>query len=124
VTRTGDWLPVPVVPGALQASSGTVLTRWTNGRLRPARHRVVASGTVTRRSTAVFYYPGLSELLEPLPPFTEPGEDTDFEPVTTWDLIKDGVEDYLKVFGRPQQVTAWREGRPYVADLAENSAGR
>ena len=61
---------------------------------------------------------------EPLPPFTEPGEDTDFEPVTTWDLIKDGVEDYLKVFGRPQQVTAWSEGRPYVADLAENSAGR
>jgi isopenicillin N synthase-like dioxygenase len=120
----GDWLPVPIVPGALQVFSGTLLTRWTNGLLRPARHRVVAGGTVTRRSTAVFYYPGLAEVLEPLPAFTEPGEDTDFEPVTTWDLVKDGVENYLKVFGRPEQVTAWREGRPYVAGLAENSAGR
>ena len=33
-------------------------------------------------------------------------------------------EDYLKVFGRPAQVAAWREGKPYVAELAENSAGR
>ncbi len=120
----GDWLPVPIVPGALQVFSGTLLTRWSNGLLRPARHRVVAGGTVTRRSTAVFYYPGLAEVLEPLPPFAEPGEETGFEPVTTWDLVKDSVENYLKVFGRPEQVTAWREGRPYVAELAENSAGR
>jgi flavonol synthase len=120
----GDWLPVPIVPGALQVFSGTLLTRWSNGLLRPARHRVVAGGTVTRRSTAVFYYPGLEQVLEPLPAFTEPGEETDFEPVTTWDLVKDSVENYLKVFGRPEQVAAWREGRPYVADLAAHSAGR
>ncbi|KLL09753.1 2-oxoglutarate and iron-dependent oxygenase domain-containing protein, partial [Protofrankia coriariae] len=42
----GSWIPVPVVPGALQLFSGTILTRWTNGRLRPVRHRVVAGGTV------------------------------------------------------------------------------
>ena len=52
------------------------------------------------------------------------GEATDYEPVTQWELVKDGVENYLKVFGRPAQVTAWREGKPYVAELAENSAGR
>jgi flavonol synthase len=120
----GDWLPVPIVPGALQVFSGTLLTRWSNGLLRPARHRVVAGGTVTRRSTGVFYYPGLDQVLEPLPAFLEPGEETDFEPVQLWDLVKDGVENYLKVFGRPDQVTAWREGSRYVAELAENSAGR
>jgi flavonol synthase len=120
----GDWLPVPLVPGALQVFSGTLLTRWSNGLLRPARHRVVAGGSVTRRSTAVFYYPGLEQVLEPLPAFTEPGEETDFDPITTWDLVKDNVENYLKVFGRPEQVTAWREGRPYVAELAAHSAGR
>lgn len=120
----GDWLPVPIIPGALQVFSGTLLTRWTNGRLRPVRHRVVAGGTVTRRSTGVFYYPGLDQVLEPLPAFTKPGEETDYEPVTTWDLVKDNVENYLKVFGRPQQVAAWSEGKRYVADLAENSAGR
>ncbi|MGD0698497.1 MAG: 2-oxoglutarate and iron-dependent oxygenase domain-containing protein [Trebonia sp.] len=120
----GDWLPVPIVPGALQVFSGTLLTRWSNGLLRPARHRVVAGGGVTRRSTAVFYYPSLERVLEPLPAFTEPGEETDFEPVTLWDLVKDNVQNYLKVFGRPEQVAAWREGRPYVAELAADSAGR
>jgi hypothetical protein len=79
---------------------------------------------VTRRSTADFYDPALNAVLEPLAPFIEPGEETDFEPITTWDLVKDSVENYLKVFGRPEQITAWREGRPYVAGLAENSGGR
>ena len=120
----GDWLPVPVVPGALQVFSGTLLTRWTNGLLRPARHRVVAGGTATRRSAAIFYYPALDRVLEPLAPFTEPGEETDFEPVTQWDLVKGNVENYLKVFGRPAQVAAWRDGKPYVAELSDNSAGR
>jgi flavonol synthase len=120
----GDWLPVPIVPGALQVFSGTLLTRWTNGLLRPARHRVVAGGSATRRSVAMFYYPGLEQVLEPLAPFVEPGEETDYEPVTQWELVKGSVENYLKVFGRPAQVTAWREGTPYVAELAENSAGR
>jgi flavonol synthase len=120
----GDWLPVPLVPGALQVFSGSLLTRWTNGLLRPARHRVVAGGTRQRRSVAIFYYPGLEQVLEPLAPFVEPGEETDYEPVTQWELLKDGVENYLKVFGRPEQVAAWREGKPYVAELAENSAGR
>jgi flavonol synthase len=120
----GDWHPVPIVPGALQVFSGTLLTRWTNGMLRPARHRVVAGGTQKRRSVAIFYYPGLEQVLEPLTPFVEPGEETDYEPVTQWELVKDGVENYLKVFGRPAQVAAWRDGKPYVAELAENSAGR
>jgi flavonol synthase len=120
----GDWLPVPITPGALQVFSGSLLTRWTNGVLRPVRHRVVAGGTAKRRSVAVFYYPGLEQVLEPLAPFVEPGEETDYEPVTQWDLVKDNVENYLKVFGRAAQVTAWREGTPYLAELADNSAGR
>jgi len=48
----GAWIPVPIIPGALQVFSGQLLARWTGGRLRPGRHRVVAGGTVTRRSAA------------------------------------------------------------------------
>jgi flavonol synthase len=118
----GSWLPVPIVPGALQVFSGTLLARWTNGRLRGVRHRVVAGGSVTRRSTGVFYYPSLETVVEPLAPFQ--ADDSDYEPVLLWDQVGGGVEDYLKVFGRPEQVAAWREGRPYVAELADNSAGR
>jgi flavonol synthase len=117
----GTWIPVPLVPGALQVFSGSLLARWTGGRLRPGRHRVVAGGTVTRRSTAVFVYPALETVVEPLGPFAVgPG----FPPVLVWDHVKDRVAGYLAQYGRPEQIAAWREGTPYVAELAENSAGR
>jgi isopenicillin N synthase-like dioxygenase len=119
----GSWLPVPIIPGALLVFSGALLTRWSNGRLRPGRHRVVAGGTVTRRSTAVFCYPSLDTVVGPLAPFVGPEGATE-EPVLVWDHVKARVEDYLEEFGRPDQVTAWREGRPYVAPLADTSAGR
>jgi flavonol synthase len=119
----GGWQPVPIVPGALQVLSGTLLTLWTNGRLRPGRHRVVAGGTVTRRSTAVFCYPSLETVVAPLAPFAGPEPATD-EGLLVWDHVKRRVEDYLQEFGRPDQVAAWREGKAYVAPLADTSAGR
>ena len=129
----GTWIAVPVVPGALQVFSGTLLARWTGGRLRPGRHRVVAGGTVTRRSTAVFVYPELQTVVEPLAPFASVASSassassaagSELGPVLVWDHVKDRVADYLAAYGRPEQIAAWRDGTPYVADLAENSAGR
>ena len=117
----GSWIPVPLVPGALQVFSGTLLARWTDGMLRPGRHRVVAGGTVTRRSTAVFVYPALETVVQPLAPFRSGA--SEFEPVRVWDHVKDRVADYLAAYGRPEQIAAWRDGTPYVAELAENSAG-
>jgi isopenicillin N synthase-like dioxygenase len=118
----GGWQPVPIVPGALQVLSGKLLTRWTSGRLRPGRHRVIAGGTDTRRSTAVFCHPSLDTVVGPLAPFAGPWPAE--ESVLVWDHVKRRVEDYMEEFGRPDQVAAWREGRPYVAPLAERSAGR
>ena len=120
-------MAVPVIPGALQVFSGSLLTRWTGGRLRPGRHRVVAGGTVTRRSTAVFVYPALETVVAPLAPFSA---DSGAElvgvagSVRVWDHVKDRVADYLAEYGRPEQIAAWRDGQPYVAELADNSAGR
>ena len=118
----GTWVPVPLVPGALQVFSGTLLARWTDGLLRGGRHRVVAGGSVTRRSTAVFVYPALETVVEPLGPFA--AGSSGFEPVRVWDQVKDRVADYLAAYGRPEQIAAWRDGTPYVAELAEHSAGR
>lgn len=115
----GAWIPVPIIPGALQVFSGNLLTRWTSGRLRPGRHRVVAGGTVTRRSTAVFVYPSLDTVVAPLD-----GSDPSREPVLVWDHVRDRVASYLAEYGRPEQVAAWRDGTPYVAALAEDSAGQ
>jgi isopenicillin N synthase-like dioxygenase len=114
----GRWVSVPVVAGALQVFTGYLLTRWTNGRLRPGRHRVVAGGTVTRLSSAMFWHPRVDMVVEPLAPFVGP-DGANYDPILVWDTVKDSVEDYLDVFGRPDQVAAWRQGRPYVAALAE-----
>jgi flavonol synthase len=119
----GGWLAVPIVPGALQAFSGMLLTRWTGGQLRSGRHRVVAGGTKTRRSTAVFCYPSLETVVEPLEPFASAASQ-EHEPVLVWDHVKRRVEDYLDEYGQPEQVAAWREGRPYIAALSEEQAGR
>jgi flavonol synthase len=119
----GGWQAVPVVPGALQVLSGMLLTRWTNGRLRPGRHRVIAGGTDTRRSTAVFCYPSLETVVAPLAPFAGPDGGGD-QGVRVWDHVSRRVEDYLEEFGRPEQIAAWRDGRTYVASLAETSTGR
>jgi flavonol synthase len=120
----GTWIGVPVIPGALQVFSGTLLARWTGGRLRPGRHRVVAGGTVTRRSTAVFVYPSLDVVVEPFGPFAADSAMGHLGSVLVWDHVKDRVADYLGTYGRPEQIAAWRDGQPYVAELAEDSAGR
>lgn len=114
----GTWVPVPIVPEALQVFSGSLLSRWTNGLLRAGRHRVVAGGSVTRLSSAVFWHPRVDTVIEPLAPFVG-DEEPEFEPMLLWDTTKARVEEYLSVFGRPEQTAAWREGRPYVATVAE-----
>ncbi|MFD3586103.1 2-oxoglutarate and iron-dependent oxygenase domain-containing protein [Streptomyces sp. NPDC058683] len=112
----GTWTSVPIRPDALQVFTGTLLTNWTEGRLRPGRHRVVAGGSVTRRSSAVFVHPSLDTVVEPLPAFADP-DGSDFEPVSVWERASGNVEEYLRVFGRPEQLAAWREKRPYVAEV-------
>lgn len=114
----GSWITVPIVPGALQVFSGSNLARWTNGVLKPGRHRVVAGGSVRRLSSGTFWSPRVDTTIEPLPAFVGDGE-AEYDPVFLWDGIKNNVEEYLAVFGRPEQVAAWREGRPFVAALAE-----
>jgi hypothetical protein len=69
----------------------------------------------------VFVYPALETVVEPLAPFAA---DSDLGRVLVWDHVKDRVADYLAAYGRPDQIAAWRDGTPYVAGLAENSAGR
>jgi hypothetical protein len=56
--------------------------------------------------------------------FVYPALETVIDGVRVWDHVKDRVAAYLAEYGRPDQVAAWQEGRPYVAELADNSAGQ
>jgi isopenicillin N synthase-like dioxygenase len=87
------------IPGALLVFSGSLLTQWTGGRMRAGRHRVVAGGTVTRRSTAVFVYPALDTVVQPLTQFAPLVADCDGEPILVWDHVKNRLADYLAADG-------------------------
>jgi hypothetical protein len=80
--------------------------------------------STTSRAPAVFVYPALETMVAPLAPFRADSGAEQVAAVRVWDHVKDRVGDYLTEYGRPEQIAAWRDGQPYVADMAENSAGR
>jgi hypothetical protein len=41
---------------------------------------------------------------------------SDFEPASVRERVSGNVEGYPRVFGRPEQLAAWRENSPYVAE--------
>jgi flavonol synthase len=53
-----------------------------------------------------------------------PAGGSELGPVRVWDHVKDRLADDLATYGRPGQIAAWRDGTPYVAEMAEHSAGR
>lgn len=74
--RTGEWEPVPVVPGAVCVNVGDLMSFWTAGLLRSTVHRVVVpsgggegegEGKGTRYSIAYFAHPADETLIEPIP---------------------------------------------------------
>jgi hypothetical protein len=68
---SGQWTTVAPLPGAVQVFTGPVLARWTNGRLRPARHQLLP-GRVRAVTQAVWCYQALGAVRAPLAPFAAP----------------------------------------------------
>ena len=52
----GEWIGVPPAEGTLVVNFGKLLERWTGGRVRATRHRVIAPGA-ERFSIPFFYEP-------------------------------------------------------------------
>ncbi|MEV6765957.1 hypothetical protein AB0N16_36060 [Streptomyces sp. NPDC051105] len=50
-------------------------------------------------------------------PSQVPGRLVDAPCVSVWERASGNVEEYLRVFGSPEQLAAWRENRPYVAEV-------
>jgi len=115
----GSWQPVPIIPGALQIFFGGLIPVWTNGRWVPGRHRVVSGGSAQRHSTGVFYGPGFDTLIAPIPELLVDGEEPGYEPITAYERSKGFVDDYLRVFARPDQLEAFQNRTKFVADVRE-----
>jgi isopenicillin N synthase-like dioxygenase len=90
--RTGAWISVPPTEGTLVVNFGKLLERWTGGRVRATRHRVIGSG-VERFSMPFFYEPAVDAVIAPL------GLGESFAPVTYGDHLWEATTKFIEQRG-------------------------
>uniref|UniRef100_A0A7S0F6B3 Fe2OG dioxygenase domain-containing protein n=1 Tax=Craspedostauros australis TaxID=1486917 RepID=A0A7S0F6B3_9STRA len=64
LTKRGEWIDVPPQPNKFVINLGDMLERWTNGKCRSTKHRVLSNGSRARYSAPVFYDPSFDALVE------------------------------------------------------------
>jgi isopenicillin N synthase-like dioxygenase len=80
-----DWLPVVPDERAIVLNVGKLLTRWTNGRLKSALHRVVNTSGRERYSIPLFVHPNYHQVIDPRD--FSPGEQARFEPIVAGEQV-------------------------------------
>lgn len=85
---SGHWRHVDILPGTLLINTGNLMLRWTNGRYKSTKHRVINLAGVDRYSIPVFFGPDFDALIEVLPTCCGPDNPPQFEPITYTDLRK------------------------------------
>ena len=85
---SGHWRVVDIVPGTLLVNTGNLMLRWTNGRYKSTKHRVINQAGIDRYSMAAFFGPDFDALIEVLPTCRGPDRPAQFEPITYTDLRK------------------------------------
>lgn len=84
----GAWIAVPPKDGALIVNVGHLMTRWTNGRLRSAIHRVINASGRERYSIPQFHHPDYHTVVDPRDlPLEGPAN---FDPVVAGDFVATG----------------------------------
>jgi isopenicillin N synthase-like dioxygenase len=79
---SGQWVDVPPREGTVAVNFGGLLERWTGGRIKATRHRVLSPGR-PRHSIPFFYEPRVDAVISPLP---LPGVES-FEPFVYGDHL-------------------------------------
>jgi isopenicillin N synthase-like dioxygenase len=95
--RAGTWIGVPPSEGTLVVNFGKLLERWTGGRVRATRHRVVGSGA-ERFSVPFFYEPAVNALIAPLG-IAPLGLGESFAPVTYGDHLWEATTKFIEQRG-------------------------
>ena len=90
----GEWIDVPPVNGTLAVNFGQLLERWSGGRVRATRHRVIAPKTA-RFSIPFFYEPRVDAEIAPLP---LSGADP-FEPFLYGDYLWESATNFVEMSG-------------------------
>ena len=88
MSKSGDWLDVPHVPGSFVVNSGDMLHRWTNGRFASTPHRVVPPEGQARYAVPYFLGPHMDTLIKCLPGCSDENNPARYSPVTYDDYLK------------------------------------
>ncbi len=91
---SGEWIDVPPADGTLAVNFGLLLERWTGGRVRATRHRVIAPKT-ERFSIPFFYEPRVNAEIAPLP-LSGAGR---FEPFLYGDYLWEAATNFVEMRG-------------------------
>lgn len=91
---SGEWIDVPPADGTLAVNFGLLLERWTGGRVRATRHRVIAPKT-ERFSIPFFYEPRVDAEIAPLP---LSGTER-FEPFLYGDYLWEAATNFVEMRG-------------------------
>lgn len=85
--RSGEWIDVPVIPGAYVVNIGDLMSVWTNDRWNSTKHRVrvppAAQRSVARISIPFFHTPNWSTVVECLPTCQSDERPSRYAPVTS-----------------------------------------
>lgn len=92
MSKTGDWVDVPVIPGGLVVNIGDLMAEWTNDRWVSTLHRVVnpprdLAFDSRRISLVLFHQPNYDALIECLPSCLAPGEEPKYAPISSGDHL-------------------------------------
>ncbi|MER7922308.1 2-oxoglutarate and iron-dependent oxygenase domain-containing protein [Streptomyces sp. NPDC096057] len=102
-TQDGDWVPVPVVPGAFVVNIGDLMAQWTNDEWVSTRHRVAPpppnSGDTRRMSLVFFHQPNYDAVIECLPTVLGEGESPRYAPVLSGDHLLSKFEKTTAALG-------------------------
>lgn len=83
----GGWLNVDPIPDAFVMNAGSMLHRWSNGRMLATPHRVDNRSGQQRYSCVLFCDPHMNTVVEPLGSCTDHTTPAVFEPVLFSDVV-------------------------------------
>ncbi len=93
VGPAGDWIDVPPSDGAVVVNSGDLLERWSNGKYKSTRHRVIANtGPRDRLSIALFLDPNSEAQVEALPSCVSANNPARYGPISAGAHLQSKLE--------------------------------
>ncbi|HEY0034418.1 MAG TPA: 2OG-Fe(II) oxygenase family protein, partial [Devosia sp.] len=93
LTRGGEWLEAPPLPGTMLVNVGALLSRWSNDRLVANLHRVKNKSDRESLSLLTFYDPSFDAIIDPADLRRDIHEPVNYRPIGTGEFLMKRLND-------------------------------